>query len=97
MIKEISACFIENNNLYCLKGADGGQSYEENISILQSAFPEQGVCKAYEDYEFTCHDNESDAYTNPDLFSNGGIIVRYSEGFCQLDIDENDDAYCDLY
>ena len=97
MIKEISACFIENNNLYCVKGADGGQSYEENITILQSAFPEQGVCKADEDYEFTCHDNESDSYINPDLFSYGVIIVRHPEGFCQVGADENGDAYCDWY
>ena len=82
-VESSEVCYILNNTLHCLKGGDGGASYSENISIVQSSFG-QSNCSDQND-GFYCRDYDSGLDAN--TYENGFASTGLGSWGCYIQID----------
>lgn len=98
-------CFTFNNKEHCLKGADGGYSYNDNVEILREYMEYMNL--PISNYHPGCNFSDSvskcysiglvDGYRSIEVYSNGNIIVEERDGVaCRIypNINSNEESYC---
>ena len=74
------ACFVRNDTEYCLKGADDGEAYETNKTVLEDAFKDvENACSFGDDYS-DCGADGVYAYA----YSNGRVDAIDDNGECNV-------------
>ncbi len=81
--------FVNNDNVYYIKGGDNGNSFDDNQSILNTAFGSSN-CRYYSVNSYQCNKlNVVNAIINKN-----GTVSAYLSGF-QCYVDENGSSDCD--
>ena len=86
IVESVEACFIRNNNLYCLKGEGDSSTHEANRNTLLTAFA-GSTCDETEDVTI-CYDESWYAYAE----SSG--VLTLSDGTYQIDYWNETDIWC---
>ncbi len=93
IIKEIYIVYLKNDTEYALKGADSGESYEQNKTVLNSLFGSNKCSESVSSGKYNYHCFKNDFGAN--AYSDGNVSFSYEFSDCNISLTGGSCYYSD--